>query len=61
LNADISEGHLSTTICHLGNIAYRTDKKLEFNPHSEKFINDKDANTYLGRQYRFPYVLPEKI
>jgi predicted dehydrogenase len=61
LNGDILEGHLSTTICHLGNIAYRTDKKLKFNPYSEKFVDDEDANSYLKRQYRFPYVLPENI
>jgi predicted dehydrogenase len=61
LNADIAEGHLSTAVCHLGNIAYRTGKKLTFNSYSEEFIDDNDANTYLTRQYRHPYVLPEKI
>ena len=61
LNADILEGHMSTTIMHLGNIAYRTGRTLTFNPRSEKFINDDDANSYLTRKYRHPYVLPDKI
>jgi hypothetical protein len=61
LNADISEGYLSTAICHLGNIAYRTGRKLIFNPYSEQFVNDDDANSYLTRQYRHPHVLPERI
>ena len=61
LNADILEGHLSTTISLLGNIAYRTGRKLIFNPRSEKFINDDDANTYLTREYRQPYVLSDKV
>ena len=61
LNADILDGHLSTTICHLGNIAFRTGRKLSFNPNSEKFIKDEDADFYLTRQYRNPYVVPDNI
>ena len=61
LNADILEGHLSTVICHLGNISYRTGKKLTFNPYSERFVNDDDANTYLKRKYRHPYVVPDEV
>jgi len=52
---------MSTTLAHLANISYRTGRKLTFNPHSERFIGDDDANSYLTRQYRHPYVLPEKI
>jgi len=44
LNADILEGHMSTTMMHLGNIAYRTGRTLVFNPTAEKFVNDDDAN-----------------
>jgi predicted dehydrogenase len=58
LNADIEEGHMSTAMMHLGNIAYRTGRKLHFNPLSEKFVNDEDADSYLTRNYRPPFVLP---
>jgi predicted dehydrogenase len=61
LNAEILEGHMSTAMMHLGNIAYRTGRKLHFNPNSEKFVNDEDANSYLGREYRPPYVLPDQV
>ncbi|MFC1562616.1 Gfo/Idh/MocA family oxidoreductase [candidate division KSB1 bacterium] len=61
LNADILEGHLSTTLCNLGNIAYRTGRTLIFNPYSERFVNDDDANTYIKRVYRHPYVMPDKV
>jgi predicted dehydrogenase len=61
LHADVLEGHLSTTLSHLGNISYRTGRKLDFNPYSEKFINDDDANSFLQREYRQPFVLPEQI
>jgi len=61
LNAEIEEGHMSTTLCHLGNISYRTGRKLIFNPYSEKFVNDDDANSYLSKEYRYPYVVPDSV
>jgi predicted dehydrogenase len=61
LNADIAEGHLSTSMMHLGNISYRTGRKLHFNSAAEKFVDDEDADSYLTRQYRPPFVLPEKV
>ena len=61
LDCDISEGHLSAAIGHLGNISYRTGRKLTFNPETEKFVNDKEADAFLTRDYRPPYVMPEVI
>lgn len=61
LNADIQEGHLSTALCHLANVSYRTGRKLDFNPHSERFLGDEEANSYLTRIYRPPFVVPEKV
>jgi len=58
LNADILEGHYSAMLCHLGNIAYRTGKRLEFDAKTETFTNDKAANDLLGREYRKGYELP---
>lgn len=61
LNADILEGHLSTSLCHLGNISCRLGRSLEFNPLTEKFVNDKEADSYLTKVYRTPFVLPDKV
>ena len=36
LNAPIETGHLSSGLAHLGNIAYRMEKVLTFNPQAEK-------------------------
>lgn len=61
LTADIAQGHLSTSLCHLGNIACRLGRSLEFNPVSEKFVNDNEANGYLTKMYRAPFILPAKV
>ncbi len=62
LDNDILNGHLSAAIGHLGVIAYRTGRKLIFNPATEKFVNDPEADSYLKRQkYREPYVIPEVV
>ena len=58
LNSDILEGHLSSSLCHLGNIASRLKRTLLFNPEEETFINDTEADTYLTKAYRSPFNLP---
>jgi predicted dehydrogenase len=60
-NADIEEGHKSTRLCHLGNIAIRTGRALRFDAETETIIGDAEANKLLGRTYRKPFVLPEKV
>ena len=59
-NADIEEGHKSTRLCHLGNIAYRTGRALRFDAARETLVGDPEAARLLGRSYRAPFVLPEK-
>ena len=61
LNAEIMEGHLSTSLCHLGNIATRLNRTLYFNPGAEKFVNDPEADDYLTKIYRPPFLLPDKV
>jgi predicted dehydrogenase len=61
LACEILEGHMSTSLCHLANIAFRTGRKLTFDPAAETFPGDKEANALLTRKYREPYVLPDKV
>jgi predicted dehydrogenase len=61
LHADILQGHLSTSLCHLGNIACRVKRSLQFDPDNETFIGDDDANAFLRKDYRAPYELPGKV
>ena len=39
---------------------YQVGKQLEFDPASERFT-DEGANALLGRPYRKPFVVPEKV
>lgn len=105
LNADILEGHLSSALCHTGNISYRLGREadpdaireqlkkdtgaletlarmeehlaankvdlqqtrltigpvLRMNPATEKFIDNPRADALLTREYRKPFVVPEKV
>ncbi len=105
LNADILEGHLSSALCHLGNISYllgeqipvtearerlkdnaenaatfeRTIQHLEKNglkanelkigfgqqlkidPKTETFVGNSKADALLTREYRKPFVVPDKV
>jgi hypothetical protein len=48
-------------MCHLGNIAFRLGRPVVFDDHSERFVNDDEANGLLTRRYRPPYVVPEVV
>jgi predicted dehydrogenase len=49
LNADILEGHLSSALCHLGNISYRLGTEQAFNKAGKAFGDDKEAAETLLR------------
>ena len=61
LNCEIEDGHLSTALAHLANISYRTGRKLTFDPVTETFPGDDEANSFLTREYRAPYTLPDLV
>ncbi|MCA9175686.1 MAG: Gfo/Idh/MocA family oxidoreductase [Planctomycetales bacterium] len=50
--ADAEIGHLSAALCHLGNIAIRTDSRLEFDSDREQITNHAPANELVRRDYR---------
>lgn len=61
LNCDIEEGYKSTLLAHLGNLAFRLGKPLSFDPATQTFVGDPDANAYLKRAGRKPFVIPEQV
>ena len=104
-NAPIMEGHVSSALCHLGNISYRLgslqpfskqtqsfgdDKEsvetfermtqhlkdngvsltettyhvgptLKLDAGKERFAGNKQANAMLTREYRKPFIVPDKV
>ncbi|HEY5909006.1 MAG TPA: Gfo/Idh/MocA family oxidoreductase [Verrucomicrobiae bacterium] len=105
LKADILEGHLSSALCHTGNISYRLGREadpdeiheqlkkdtaaletlarmqehlaankvdlkktrlaigpvLRMDPAAEEFIDNPKASALLSRDYRKPFVVPDKV
>jgi hypothetical protein len=61
LTNGVEDGHLSAALSHLANVSYRTGRKLLFDPVTETFPGDAAASRYLTRDYRAPFVVPEKV
>ncbi len=59
--ANIKEGFYSCALIHLGNIACRLGRTLEFDPQTMKFKNDPEADRLLTRDYRAPFQVPERV
>ena len=51
LNSEIEEGHKSTLLCHLGNMAYRTGKSLTCDPQQGGRPQSKEAMELWKREY----------
>src|SRR5262249_42294714 len=49
LHADILEGHLSSAMCHLGNISYRLGKQTPLGSQSQAFNGDKAATETFAK------------
>ena len=60
-NAPVETAHLASGLAHLGNISYRLGRQLEFDPEKERFIGDAEADRMLTRDYRAPFVVPERV
>jgi len=56
--ANAQTAHRSCALVHLGEIAYLTRGRLDFNPKTEQFVDCDEANELLGKVYREPYGLP---
>jgi predicted dehydrogenase len=61
LTADIEEGHKSATVCHLAKISQKLGRCVHFDPKTERFVDDPEADKHLKREYREPYVVPDQV
>ena len=55
--SDVVSHHRMLAVCHAINIALRLGRKLEFDPKSDSFVNDAQANTFVGREQRKGYEI----
>jgi hypothetical protein len=61
LTADVEQGHLSCSVCHMAKISCKLGRSVHFDPKTERFVNDPEADRFLRREYRKPYVVPEEV
>ena len=57
--ADVEIGHRTISVCHLAGITRRLNRKLTWDPETERFDGDAEANALLRRPRRKGYELPK--
>jgi len=57
----VEDMHRTATIAHMGNISMLLQRKLHWNPKTEEFINDPEANMMRTRKERDPWKLKNMI
>lgn len=50
--------HRSCALVHLGEIAYLTRGRIDFDPQNESVVDCPEASALLTKAYRSPYLLP---
>ena len=55
------EEHLKDNKVPLDQTSYQLGAKLAFDPKTETFVDSKEANAMLTRQYRKGFEVPAKI
>lgn len=53
----VEVGHRSNTVCIVSHISMKLGRRLEWDPVTEKFKNDEEANSMLSYEYRGPWKL----
>ena len=48
-------GHRACSVCLITHISMKLGRKLQWNPETELFVNDDQANKMLSRPQRYPY------
>jgi len=61
LNGNVEQGHYSCSLIHLANTSCRLGRSLDFDPKMQKYVGDDEANRMLTRNYRSPFVVPQRV
>ena len=55
--SDVEIGHNSMISCHLGNIAFRARRRVQWDVEAEKVVGDPEAQALVTKAYRAPWKL----
>jgi len=58
-NCDVAIAANTARVAHMGNIAYKTGRKVYWDKSNNEFVNDNEANELTKATYRDPWVLPK--
>ncbi len=53
--SDVASQHRSVSTCHLGNMAMKLGRTLNWDPQQQRFVDDAEADSLLARQQRSGY------
>jgi predicted dehydrogenase len=59
VHGNAQQGHIGCAHIHLSNIAYRVKSSLDFDPVSQRFVGNDEANALLTRVYREGFEVPQ--
>jgi predicted dehydrogenase len=57
-NSDVEIGHNSMIACHLGNIAFRSGRRVQWDVENERVVGDAEQQRLVMKEYRAPWKLP---
>jgi predicted dehydrogenase len=55
--SDVEKGHNSMIACHLGNIAFRAKRRIQWDVDRERVVGDAEAQAMVDKPYRAPWKL----
>ena len=58
LNADAGVGHKAAVVAHMGNVAFKTGRKIYWDQDSRSFVNDEEANALRWAHYQNGWEMP---
>ena len=58
-NSPIEKGAFATILAHMGNISFRTGTRVVYDPLKRRFVNNPEADRFLGKNYQSPWKLPQ--
>jgi predicted dehydrogenase len=58
-NCPVNVAATTAIVAHLGNVAYRVGRRVEWDADAQQFADDPDADAHMWPSYRDPWQLPE--